>query len=31
LAVVPQNRTERDAKTRPLANASATTQNGLPF
>jgi len=27
----PQNRTERDARNRPLANTTATHQNGLPF
>ena len=31
LAVVPQKHAERDARNRPLANASATTQNCLRF
>ncbi len=26
-----KNRTERDARNRPLANQTATHQNGLPF
>ena len=31
LAVAPQKHAERDARNRPLANASATTQNCLRF